>query len=404
MTPTTAARLRAPRRRAPAALAAFALALAGLLTTTGPAHAETRGVEEGALAWGFKESFRNYVGMQIAAMPPSSAVAVGERITLDLPAEFDASRPPASPGNTSSPNETLPYLLPVAGGTVTDESNLRITSSGAVTYHFPSHFFEITISKVAVVVAGGKATIEADVDSVITGAFGEFEPGEYHETAVTIGTIASSSVTIDGDVATITGDDVSLTEAGAAYLPYGHGDPLDSFTLTATLGEPEDDGESPVPTPTPTPDAEPEPGELTWRIDGATGVTLGTASVTDDSFLATAALPPVVVTDSRAGGPGWRVTAQVSDFTSADGVLKARHLGWVPALLSSGGGAVAGDVIAPRLVAGKGKGLAVLRTLGRAPAGHSSGTATLGGTLELRAPLGTAPGSYRAVLTITAVS
>lgn len=51
-----------------------------------------------------------------------------------------------------------------------------------------------------------------------------------------------------------------------------------------------------------------------------------------------------------------------------------------------------------------GNGLGTPRTLGSAADGHPAGNATLGGTLELRAPLGTAPGTYRAVLTITAVS
>ncbi|NLF04025.1 MAG: hypothetical protein GX593_03295 [Actinomycetales bacterium] len=393
-------------RRFVAASAALLLALAGTVLASAPAHAETREVDAGTLAWGFKQSFRSYVGRQIAAQPPIGAAPEGERITVSDGARFDPAGTPAYPGSSSSPNETLPYLFEAAGGEVRDAENLKIRTTGAVTYHFPSHHFEVTLSNLAVVVTDGEARLVGDVFQIATEAFGEFEAGEYRVDGGTIGSVADVDVTIDGDAVTVRGTGLAVHADGAAALPQGPGEDLDDFTLTATLGDvivtPEPSpSPDPSPSPKPTPSPSPEPGELSWRVDGgASAVSLGTADVTEDGFLATATLPTVIVTDTRAEGSGWSVWAEVTDFTSDDGVLRARHLGWVPSLL--GGDATVGPVVPPRLASEdlKGKGLGKPSLLGSG----GSESASLGATLELLAPLDTAPGEYRAVLTITAVS
>jgi hypothetical protein len=51
-----------------------------------------------------------------------------------------------------------------------------------------------------------------------------------------------------------------------------------------------------------------------------------------------------------------------------------------------------------------GEGLSVSRGLGSAEQGHDKGTATLGADLDLKVPGDVATGSYRATLTITALS
>jgi len=388
-----------PPHRATAALASVVLALAGVLVATAPARADAREVTDGSLAWGFKESFRNYVGRQTAAQPPEGPAPEGERITVGDGARFDPAGTPTYPGSSSDPNETLPYLFEAVGGEVRDAGNLTVRTAGSVTYHFPSHHFEVTLSDLAVVVADGTARVVGDILQVATEQFGEFPAGEYRVDGGTIGSVAEVDVSIDADTVTIHGTGLTVHAEGAAALPQAPGEALDDFTLTARLGDV-------IATPAPSPSPSPEPGELSWRIDGgASAVSLGTADVTDEGFLATATLPTVSVTDTRTGGPAWRVTAEVSDFASDDDVLRARHLGWVPSLLGAGGGAVAGDPVAPRLASadGTGKGLATPRVLGSARPGHPAGTASLGGTLELLAPLATAPGEYRAVLTITAI-
>lgn len=544
----------AGRRRIVAALGALALGLGAALVA--PAASAAPGdVASGTLSWGFKQSFRNYVGSQTAALPPIGALPMGERITLRAPAQFDLDGTPATPSNTSTPNETLPYLLPAAGGTVTDAANLRIETAGGVDYHFPSHFFEIGISNVAVVVAGGQVTLEADIDSVVTGSFGDFEEGEFHETGVTVGTVANPVVTLGSDTVTVSGTGVTLTAEGAQFLPYSVGDPLDDFTVTATVaaeaptwnpqivlskshgfnpdgsetvtvsgtgfdplanlstrvpvtpGQPsgvyvvfgkfadtwQPSAGAPgsarkvieqrwaIPEPSLTqvatdypsqaaalvplnPDGtftvtltvrpddtvegnygvytyagggatanpaqelfapvrftaddaldidvtvpeyeEPggpgEPGEFVWRIDGGvSGVSLGTAEVSGDAFVASGALAPIVVTDTREGAPAWSISGQVSDFSAGAQSFDGKYLGWTPAVLAEGAGAAPGAAVAPGFT--DGQGLKESRTLGFAAAGHPLGSATLGGQLLLRLPLTTEQGAYSGVLTITAV-
>ena len=132
-----------------------------------------------------------------------------------------------------------------------------------------------------------------------------------------------------------------------------------------------------------------EPGEFVWRVDGgATAVSLGTASITGDHFSATGDLAPIVVTDTRTGGPAWSVSAQVSDFVSATDLFEGTYLGWTPGVTSAGAGAVAGAPVQSGFIAGSG--LADSRTLGA--------------VLDLRLPLTTPAGDYTGTLTITAVS
>ena len=124
-----------------AAIGALAPAAGAGLLTAAPAQAAERPVDSGSVHWGLKQTFRWYVGTQAAALPPIGAVPMGERITITAPAEFDLTGTPAAPTNTSDPNESLPYQLPVTGGSFTDETQFELRTEGGWTYHFPSHFF-----------------------------------------------------------------------------------------------------------------------------------------------------------------------------------------------------------------------------------------------------------------------
>ncbi|MBD8080080.1 HtaA domain-containing protein [Cellulosimicrobium arenosum] len=229
-------------RRLVAGVGVAALGLAATLVATAPAAtaaqdvAAADGVEDGALGWGFKQSFRSYVGNQTAALPPIGAVPTGQRITLVAPAEFDLDGTPASATNTSTPNETLPYLLPVSGGTVESADELSIRSDGGFEYHFPSHYFEISIENVGLEVSGGTTSVVADVEAVVTGSFGSWEEGTYGGEGVTIATTSSADVELGEDSVTVSATGLTLTEAGSQALPlYAAGDPLDDLTLTAAL-------------------------------------------------------------------------------------------------------------------------------------------------------------------------
>ena len=145
---------------------------------------------------------------------------------------------------------------------------------------------------------------------------------------------------------------------------------------------------------------EPGDGEFLWSIqaDDAT-VSLGEAADQGAYLQATGDIHPILVTDSREGGPEWSVSGQVGDF---GGDLSARYLGWGPAVLESGAGAVAGDEVASGISGGEG--LSQPSLLAASPGGHDVGSALLGADLDLRLPVDTEPGTYTAILTITALS
>ncbi|WP_051797138.1 hypothetical protein [Catenuloplanes japonicus] len=141
------------------------------------------------------------------------------------------------------------------------------------------------------------------------------------------------------------------------------------------------------------------PGEFIWSIDGDRSVSLGQAAFKDTYLQATGDIAPITVTDTRAGGPEWAVSGQISDFS---GGVSGRYLGWTPSVLAPGAGAVAGVVVTPGLDGGPG--LTESATLAAAQGGHPGGTTSLGAGLDLRLPLTTPAGVYTTTLTVTALS
>ncbi|QAY62737.1 metallophosphoesterase family protein [Xylanimonas allomyrinae] len=147
-----------------------------------------------------------------------------------------------------------------------------------------------------------------------------------------------------------------------------------------------------------------QPGEFAWSIDGGNGlVDLGTAVESGDHFVASGAINPITVTDTRRSGAAWSVSAQVSDFTSGESTFAGSNLGWTPRLAQPGGGATAGAKVVSGFDDG-GAGLSVSSTLASAVAGHDRGTGRLGADLDLKVPGDVADGTYTATLTLTALS
>jgi len=145
------------------------------------------------------------------------------------------------------------------------------------------------------------------------------------------------------------------------------------------------------------------PGEFVWSIDGSNDIVdLGVAVNSGDHFAASGSINPVRVTDTRATAPGWAVSAQVGDFDSPVSSFSGKYLGWTPSVVEDGGGTVAGAPVQSGFLGGDG--LSVSSTLGHAPSGHESGSAKLGAELDLRIPIDATDGTYRATLTITALS
>jgi DNA-binding beta-propeller fold protein YncE len=118
-----------------------------------------------------------------------------------------------------------------------------------------------------------------------------------------------------------------------------------------------------------------------------------------DVLATTGELTTVTVDDQRVADPGWNVSGQVSAFVNGASSVPGSALGWTPKVLSSASGqtVTAGSAVAP------GVGIASPKTLASAPAGAGLGVATLGAGLRLEVPTSTPPGTYSAVLTVTAI-
>lgn len=147
------------------------------------------------------------------------------------------------------------------------------------------------------------------------------------------------------------------------------------------------------------------PGEFGWTIDGYNGlVDLGTAQEHNgDYFAATGKINPIAVSDSRRSLAPWSISASVGDFTDAAKTFSGAYLGWSPYVLTAGAGAQASGAV-PSAYDDHGQGLSVSRGLAWADQGHARGTAKLGADLDIKIPGSVDKGSYRANLTITALS
>ena len=145
------------------------------------------------------------------------------------------------------------------------------------------------------------------------------------------------------------------------------------------------------------------PGEFGWTIDGHNGlVDLGTAVEKNGAFEAKGAINPIDVTDSRSSLAPWSLTSVLGDFRDGKKTLSGKYLGWTPKVVTPGAGATAGTSVASGFDAGTG--LSESRVLGSATQGHDRGAALLGADLDLKLPIETAKGSYRATLTVTALA
>lgn len=141
-------------------------------------------------------------------------------------------------------------------------------------------------------------------------------------------------------------------------------------------------------------------GEFVWQIEGTDRVVaLGTAANAGDHWAASGSMVPIVVSDTRSGGPTWSISGQVSDFS---GGISGSFVGWTPQIISPGAGATEGEAVASGFDSGPG--LSTSAVLAAAETGHPTGSAVIGAELILKLPIATEPGSYSTTLTITALS
>jgi hypothetical protein len=120
----------------------------------------------------------------------------------------------------------------------------------------------------------------------------------------------------------------------------------------------------------------------------------------------------VIVSDNRAGNPGWEVRGIMSDFKSGSNLIRANNLFWAPQPVASkaaGQNITMGPVVAPTQgvppVApsdpASAAGLGSSRQLAIAAAGAGLGTAQLDANLSLIVPSSTPSGIYSGTLTLT---
>jgi Bacterial Ig-like domain (group 3) len=160
-------------------------------------------------------------------------------------------------------------------------------------------------------------------------------------------------------------------------------------------------------------------GDLLISVDGDGQVDLGTAVVDPSGELLTAsgAIDPIVITDTRAGDPGWEVSGIVTDFSNGIDGINGFNLGWTPvtpgvADLSPNqfadfiiGSAVtaANEQTVSSTPANPDHGLEASRVFGTAPDDSGNGTAHLNAGLQLNIPTDVSPGDYTALLTFTVI-
>jgi hypothetical protein len=176
-----------------------------------------------------------------------------------------------------------------------------------------------------------------------------------------------------------------FSAASAAYLDSSGG-----YTLLARRGE------------------EQLPRTVSVPRGGMFSVTIrpGTVTMTVSGTIATGALQPITVTDTRRGHPGWLVSGHASAFagsgTATGWSIPGSQLGWVPTAVGRlEDGARLGRPVTP---ARPGLGVATAAaTLALAPPGCGSGRDVLSASLILVIPPGTLPGPYAGTMTITFV-
>ncbi len=169
----------------------------------------------------------------------------------------------------------------------------------------------------------------------------------------------------------------------------------------------DDHGNDPVNGPTITTSLTAQEGALVMSVAPENReVDLGalTLNAAADRYTAAGALKPITVTDTRADNPGWNASGRVRAFTTADGQqFGGKYLGWAPTVVSASANQAVtpGPQVASGFISGNG--LSAWSQLGTAMAGAGRGTAQLGAALNLEAPLDLTPGTYRALLILTAI-
>ncbi len=145
---------------------------------------------------------------------------------------------------------------------------------------------------------------------------------------------------------------------------------------------------------------------LTMAVSG-NSVTLNPLVLSGRDQITSGLLSPVEVIDPRGTAAGWSLTGQVSDFTSAGGIILADNFGWDPyASVHTGSLPVpagTSSMVTSGAPAWPGHGLGDAKALCSAGAGVSAGAFSCAASLSLGVPGSARSGVYTGVLTLTLV-
>ncbi|MFI6098016.1 HtaA domain-containing protein [Lentzea sp. NPDC051213] len=177
---------------------------------------EVTTVTKGTLLWGFKKSFRSYVGNGSGNSITGSEGAI---VT-----DIDAS--PNANGVTTGAHQ-----YPFQKANYTSATQFDVSFGGKITFSYPGHFFTIHLANPKVTVQGAKGKLKADVELATSGP----APGTPTKlTGVELADLdlAAAKSASDAGVLTVTGVQATLTNSEAFAGFYGAGDRLDDLTLT----------------------------------------------------------------------------------------------------------------------------------------------------------------------------
>jgi len=308
-----------------------------------------------------------------AASYTTSALGAGSH---NITAEFIPTSASAFSGSTST-----------ARTLVVDKASTSVSvATNGPTEEFAPAVFTATTT------AGVPGTVQFKVDGANVGSPAAVSGGTatYSTTSLTPGTYQVSAVFTPTSLANYN----ASTSGDAAHNVTAYAGVTATETITATVAA----------------------GALVISVDGDAAVAMSTPTIntTGDFLVSTGAIDPLIVTDTRAGDPGWNVNGVVTDFVNGPNSVSKYNLGWEPNAIELAANQTAAFVVGADVAAGTQAsasapapagtiGLGAARSLGSAPDNSGNGTAKLGADLTLRIPTDVPAGAYTATLTFTAI-
>ncbi|MEW2133798.1 HtaA domain-containing protein [Streptomyces sp. NPDC005435] len=189
-------------------------------TVTGRGSCElTDGVKGGSLTWGFKKSFRSYVGG-----PADNSITAADGLKI-------LSEDLAVTGKNSTGTYRWPFE---AGSAYTSPDDFTVQYGGKVTYSYPAHYFKIVIAGPRLTVHGKSGTLYADVSLTVSAPGSKPVTDAREDVALasvdlTGGTPRASSSGISRTMHTAILDTKAFTFQGTSF--YQKGQQLDDATV-----------------------------------------------------------------------------------------------------------------------------------------------------------------------------